>query len=67
MSSSLVKPQDVDKTEHENHSAEEIRIELIEDKDVEEVLKMLKEFFFKVNFDCWVLRFPRNEIIYLFV
>lgn len=52
MSSSLVKPQDVDKTEHENHSAEEIRIELIEDKDVEEVLKMLKEFFFKVNFDC---------------
>lgn len=28
---------------------EEIKIELIEEKDAEEVLDMLKEFFFKVN------------------
>lgn len=28
---------------------EEIRLEVVQEEDTEEVLKMLKEFFFKVN------------------
>lgn len=37
----------------------EIRIELIEEEDTEEVLSMLKEFFFKVFFSFQVIRLSR--------
>lgn len=45
--SNTIESQNVDKT-NQNH-AEEIRIETIQQEDTEEVLAMLKEFFFKVS------------------
>lgn len=45
--SNTVEPQDVDKTNQKQ--PEEIRIETIQEQDTEEVLAMLKEYFFKVS------------------
>lgn len=44
--SNTVEPQNVDKAKQEQR--EEIRIEVITHADTEEILTMLKEFFFKV-------------------
>lgn len=45
--SNTIESQNVDKTNQ--NQAEEIRIETIQQEDTEEVLAMLKEFFFKVS------------------
>lgn len=47
--SNTVEPQDVDKT-NQKQPEDDIRIEVIQEEDTQEVLAMLKEFFFKVRF-----------------
>lgn len=45
--SNTIEPQDVDSTKQKQ--PEEIRVEVVQEEDSEEIVNMLKEYFFKVR------------------
>lgn len=45
--SNTIEPKDVDNTKEKQ--PEEIRVEVVQEEDTEEILNMLKAYFFKVS------------------
>lgn len=60
MSNTTEQPKDVDNTKQKQ--PEEIRVEVVQEEDTEEILNMLKAFFFKVS--SYSIRMPRKLFVY---